>query len=108
MDVFTAVSSEQTGTDEPTYVLDLFIDESRTIKDLESNTGDVKDVCKCIVPLRHGGTLNSSRATSPFVRLVEGEEKWEALLTDPRVFLSKLGWKLVKTYWHPHGDQGYG
>ncbi|GFU68525.1 hypothetical protein TNCV_1989751 [Trichonephila clavipes] len=23
------------------------------------------DVCKCIVPLRHGGTLNSRRAASP-------------------------------------------
>ncbi|GFV29625.1 uncharacterized protein TNCV_329911 [Trichonephila clavipes] len=25
-----------------------------------------------------GGTLNSRRAASPFVRLVEGEERWEA------------------------------
>ncbi|GFW35938.1 uncharacterized protein TNCV_1927671 [Trichonephila clavipes] len=33
---------------------------------------------KCIVPARHGGTLNSRRAASPLVRLVEGEEKWEA------------------------------
>ncbi|GFX66839.1 uncharacterized protein TNCV_3049371 [Trichonephila clavipes] len=30
------------------------------------------DVCKCIVPARHGGTLNSRRALSPLVRLVEG------------------------------------
>ncbi|GFX72187.1 uncharacterized protein TNCV_1954631 [Trichonephila clavipes] len=36
------------------------------------------DVCKCIVPARHGGTLNSRRAASPLVRLVEGEERWEA------------------------------
>ncbi|GFU79514.1 uncharacterized protein TNCV_2915741 [Trichonephila clavipes] len=36
------------------------------------------DVCKCIVPARHGGTLNSRRAASPFVRLAEGEERWEA------------------------------
>ncbi|GFT64762.1 uncharacterized protein TNCV_4545101 [Trichonephila clavipes] len=35
------------------------------------------DVCKCIVPSWHGGTLNSSRATSPIVRLMEGEERWE-------------------------------
>ncbi|GFX89066.1 uncharacterized protein TNCV_2853651 [Trichonephila clavipes] len=28
--------------------------------------------------LRHGGTLNSSRVTSPLVRLVEWEERWEA------------------------------
>ncbi|GFS95703.1 hypothetical protein TNCV_251001 [Trichonephila clavipes] len=36
------------------------------------------DVCKCIVPLRHGGTLNSRRAASPLVMFVEGEERWEA------------------------------
>ncbi|GFU21534.1 uncharacterized protein TNCV_3827391 [Trichonephila clavipes] len=36
------------------------------------------DVCKCIVPAQHGGTLNSRRAASPLVRLVEGEERWEA------------------------------
>ncbi|GFV13466.1 uncharacterized protein TNCV_129641 [Trichonephila clavipes] len=36
------------------------------------------DACKCIVPSRHGGTLNSRRAASPFERLVEGEERWEA------------------------------
>ncbi|GFV11951.1 uncharacterized protein TNCV_3181821 [Trichonephila clavipes] len=35
-------------------------------------------VCKCIVPSWHGGTLNSRRAANPLVRLVEGEEKWEA------------------------------
>ncbi|GFX01330.1 uncharacterized protein TNCV_3729991 [Trichonephila clavipes] len=32
------------------------------------------DVCKCIVPLRHGDTLN----TSHLVRLVGGEERWDA------------------------------
>ncbi|GFS81121.1 uncharacterized protein TNCV_1223821 [Trichonephila clavipes] len=36
------------------------------------------DVCKCITHLRHGGTLNSRRAASPLVWLVEGEERWEA------------------------------
>ncbi|GFV64615.1 uncharacterized protein TNCV_3181111 [Trichonephila clavipes] len=36
------------------------------------------DVCKCIVPLRHGGTLNSRQAACPLVGLVEGEERWEA------------------------------
>ncbi|GFV94581.1 uncharacterized protein TNCV_3826481 [Trichonephila clavipes] len=35
------------------------------------------NVCKCIVPSRHGGTPNSRRATSPLVRLVEGEERWD-------------------------------
>ncbi|GFY00408.1 uncharacterized protein TNCV_1664471 [Trichonephila clavipes] len=36
------------------------------------------DACKCIMPLRHGGTLNTRLAASPLVWLVEGEEKWEA------------------------------
>ncbi|GFW94566.1 uncharacterized protein TNCV_4246071 [Trichonephila clavipes] len=36
------------------------------------------DVCKCIVPARHGGTLNSRRAANPLVKLVEGEGRWEA------------------------------
>ncbi|GFT48479.1 uncharacterized protein TNCV_3822631 [Trichonephila clavipes] len=36
------------------------------------------DACKCIVPLRHGDTLNSRRAASPLVWLVEREERWEA------------------------------
>ncbi|GFV59201.1 uncharacterized protein TNCV_2339421 [Trichonephila clavipes] len=36
------------------------------------------NVCKCIVPSQHGDTLNSHRATSLLVRLVEGEERWQA------------------------------
>ncbi|GFV58727.1 uncharacterized protein TNCV_3730651 [Trichonephila clavipes] len=36
------------------------------------------DVCKCIVPARHGGTLKSRQTASPLVRLVEEEERWEA------------------------------
>ncbi|GFV26927.1 hypothetical protein TNCV_1753861 [Trichonephila clavipes] len=42
---------------------------------LGSNLGEDMDVCKRIVPFRHGGTLNSSRVASPLVRLVEGEER---------------------------------
>ncbi|GFU23329.1 uncharacterized protein TNCV_2560041 [Trichonephila clavipes] len=39
---------------------------------------DQEDVCKCIVPSLHGGTLNSRRAASPLVKLVEeGEERWK-------------------------------
>ncbi|GFU57555.1 uncharacterized protein TNCV_3637181 [Trichonephila clavipes] len=37
---------------------------------------------KGIVPLRHGGTLNSRRAASPIVRLVERQERWGSL-TNP-------------------------
>ncbi|GFX11657.1 hypothetical protein TNCV_4361891 [Trichonephila clavipes] len=36
------------------------------------------------------GTLNSRRAASPLVTLVEGEERWEALTT-LRVFSLKTG-----------------
>ncbi|GFU10107.1 uncharacterized protein TNCV_3449051 [Trichonephila clavipes] len=36
------------------------------------------DVCKSIIPLRHGVTLNSRRAASHFVKLVEGEMRREA------------------------------
>ncbi|GFV80663.1 piggyBac transposable element-derived protein 4 [Trichonephila clavipes] len=45
---------------------------------LGSNPGEDTDVCKCIVPSRRGGSLNSCRAASPLVRLVEGEERWKA------------------------------
>ncbi|GFX85301.1 uncharacterized protein TNCV_2675761 [Trichonephila clavipes] len=48
------------------------------------------DVCKCIVPSGHGVILNSRRAASPLVRLVEGEERWEAL-TLPRMFSQNWG-----------------
>ncbi|GFW13115.1 hypothetical protein TNCV_3330471 [Trichonephila clavipes] len=37
------------------------------------------DVCKCVVTLWHGDTLNSRRAASPLVRLVERRERWEVL-----------------------------
>ncbi|GFX15031.1 uncharacterized protein TNCV_4897991 [Trichonephila clavipes] len=36
------------------------------------------DVCKCIVPSRHGVTLNSRQAAIPLMWFVEGEERWEA------------------------------
>ncbi|GFW46001.1 hypothetical protein TNCV_3276191 [Trichonephila clavipes] len=47
------------------------------------------------VPLRHGGTLNSRRAASPLMRLVEGEERWEAP-DSPGCSPSKLGWNQAK------------
>ncbi|GFX90268.1 hypothetical protein TNCV_3848431 [Trichonephila clavipes] len=66
------------------------------------------DVCKCIVPLRQGGTLNSRRATSPLVRWVKGEERWEPPDHPPGCSLSKLGWNRTKSYYHLYGAQGYG
>ncbi|GFS51325.1 uncharacterized protein TNCV_3533681 [Trichonephila clavipes] len=44
---------------------------------LGSNPGEGMDVCKCIVALRHLGTLKSGRASSPLMRLVEDEDRWE-------------------------------
>ncbi|GFS53312.1 uncharacterized protein TNCV_3845131 [Trichonephila clavipes] len=37
------------------------------------------DVCKCIVPSRHGATLISRRAANPLVRLVAWDGKWRPL-----------------------------
>ncbi|GFV98978.1 mariner transposase [Trichonephila clavipes] len=39
-----------------------------------SNPVEEMDVCKCVVPLRHRGTLNIRLAASPLVCLVEEEE----------------------------------
>ncbi|GFS47319.1 hypothetical protein TNCV_4862751 [Trichonephila clavipes] len=35
---------------------------------LGTNSGEGMDICNCIVPSRHKGTLNSCRTASPFVR----------------------------------------
>ncbi|GFS72748.1 cullin-4A [Trichonephila clavipes] len=45
---------------------------------LNSNPGEDMDVCKCVVPSRHGGTLKSCRAARLLVRLLEEKERWEA------------------------------
>ncbi|GFU58743.1 uncharacterized protein TNCV_932831 [Trichonephila clavipes] len=46
-----------------------------TTLNLGTNPGEDMDVCKYIVPLQLGNTLNSLRAASPLVRLVEREER---------------------------------
>ncbi|GFX09324.1 hypothetical protein TNCV_1887371 [Trichonephila clavipes] len=50
------------------------------------------DVCKCIVLLQQGegDTLNSRRAASPVLRLVEREEMWEVPDSSSVCFL-KIG-----------------
>ncbi|GFS52759.1 hypothetical protein TNCV_2995591 [Trichonephila clavipes] len=60
------------------------------------------DACKYIVPSRHEGTLNSRRDASPLVRLVEGEERWEAP-DHPRVFSLKLEMERNKIVQSPFG-----
>ncbi|GFW68835.1 uncharacterized protein TNCV_3640481 [Trichonephila clavipes] len=44
---------------------------------LVSNPREEMNVCKCIVPLRQGGSLNSRQSASPLARLVKEEEWWE-------------------------------
>ncbi|GFW65077.1 uncharacterized protein TNCV_393431 [Trichonephila clavipes] len=70
-----------------------------------SNPGEDMDACKCIVPLRHGDILNSRRATSPLVRLVEAEEKWEASDHPQDVLLQNWGESRAKSFCHLCGAQ---
>ncbi|GFY32235.1 cullin-4A [Trichonephila clavipes] len=49
------------------------------------------NVCNCIVPSRHGGTLNSRRAASPLVRLAEKEEMLDAPDHSQNVFHQTCG-----------------
>ncbi|GFV12783.1 uncharacterized protein TNCV_1367531 [Trichonephila clavipes] len=75
---------------------------------LGSNLGEDMGVCKCIVPARHGCTLNNRRAASPLVRLVEGEERWEASDHPQSVLSLNWGWNRAKPYLHLSGVQSYG
>ncbi|GFW72952.1 hypothetical protein TNCV_830751 [Trichonephila clavipes] len=86
----------------------LFTIPKRIRKGLGSNPGEDVGVCKCIVPSRHGGTLNSRRATSPPVMVVARDEMWEAPNPPPGCSHSKLGRNLAKSYCHLYGAQGYG
>ncbi|GFW81347.1 hypothetical protein TNCV_376951 [Trichonephila clavipes] len=53
------------------------------IQGLGSNSKENMDVCKRILPLRHGGTLNSRRAVSPFMWK---RKRGGRPLTTPKVF----------------------
>ncbi|GFU54270.1 hypothetical protein TNCV_576541 [Trichonephila clavipes] len=72
----------------------------KTRRGLGSNPGEDMDVCKCIVSLRYGDTLNSRRAANRLVRLVAGDERWEASDPPPGYSPSKLGCNLDKSYCH--------
>ncbi|GFY01207.1 hypothetical protein TNCV_5076741 [Trichonephila clavipes] len=54
------------------------------------------------------GTLNSRRAASPLMRLVDEKERREAPNPLPGCFPAKLGWNRAKSYCHLYGAQGYG
>ncbi|GFY03262.1 hypothetical protein TNCV_1172221 [Trichonephila clavipes] len=58
------------------------------------------DICKCIVFSWHGGTPNNRRAASPLMRLVAGDERWEAPDLPPVCSPSKFGWNRAKPYGH--------
>ncbi|GFV43105.1 uncharacterized protein TNCV_1410021 [Trichonephila clavipes] len=60
---------------------------------LDSNPGEDMDVCKCTVPSWHRRTLNSRRAASPLLRLVEGGKGGRPLTTS-RVLSLKIVVKL--------------
>ncbi|GFT83101.1 hypothetical protein TNCV_629281 [Trichonephila clavipes] len=54
---------------------------------MNSNPGAGMDVCKSIVPLRYGGTINSHLAASPLVVLVEEKISYTRAFGDgPRNF----------------------
>ncbi|GFV63139.1 hypothetical protein TNCV_3025681 [Trichonephila clavipes] len=46
-----------------------------------------------------GGTLNSRRASSPLVKLVEGDERWEAP-DNTKGFSLKIGGNRAKSFCH--------
>ncbi|GFV68891.1 uncharacterized protein TNCV_1985551 [Trichonephila clavipes] len=66
------------------------------------------DAFKCLVPARHGGTLNSRRTASPLVRLVEGDDRWEASDRPQSVLPLNWGGKKAKSYCHLYGAQSCG
>ncbi|GFS83283.1 hypothetical protein TNCV_600291 [Trichonephila clavipes] len=74
----------------------------RIMASLCSNPGEGMDICKCIASLRHEGTLNSRRAASLFVWLMEDP------LTLTRCSPSKLGWNRAKPYCRLYDGQSYG
>ncbi|GFW41271.1 uncharacterized protein TNCV_1002641 [Trichonephila clavipes] len=76
------------------------------LKGLGSNPGEDLDICKRIVPSRHGGTLNSCRAASPLTRLWEGEERREAPDHSQSVLPQNWGkGNRVKSYCRLHDAQ---
>ncbi|GFX65373.1 hypothetical protein TNCV_4474931 [Trichonephila clavipes] len=64
---------------------------------LDSNPGEAMHIYKCLVHLLHGGTLNSRPGASPFVRLVEGQKRLNALTT-PRMLSLKIRREPSKAY----------
>ncbi|GFY15400.1 RNA-directed DNA polymerase from mobile element jockey [Trichonephila clavipes] len=59
-------------------------------KGLGTNPGKDMDVCKCIVLSWQGDTINSRRAASPLVKLVEGEESFKKVLHKTKCLTSGI------------------
>ncbi|GFX99195.1 hypothetical protein TNCV_2493761 [Trichonephila clavipes] len=60
------------------------------------------DVCKCIMPVRHGCPLSIQQNESSLNRLVVEVEEWGTLKPGCS---SKLGWNGAKSYCHLHCAQ---
>ncbi|GFV91697.1 hypothetical protein TNCV_4762621 [Trichonephila clavipes] len=75
---------------------------------LGSNPVGSMGVCKCIVPLQHWDTLNSHRAASLLVMLLEEEGRGENLITPLGCSPSKVGWNRAKMYIRLNGAQTTG
>ncbi|GFT19134.1 hypothetical protein TNCV_302701 [Trichonephila clavipes] len=80
---------------------------SRVAENSATNLGESMGVCKCLVHLQYGSTLNSFQAASTFVRLGEKEDKWE--VPDHPQGSLKIGKKpSQKSYCHLYDVQRYG
>ncbi|PRD21195.1 UNVERIFIED_CONTAM: hypothetical protein NCL1_52514 [Trichonephila clavipes] len=60
-----------------------------------------------VTDMRGGGTLNSLRAASSLVRLMEGEEKWEAPVHFQGVLPQNWNGIEPQSFWHLYGAQSY-
>ncbi|GFW97433.1 hypothetical protein TNCV_4991101 [Trichonephila clavipes] len=90
-----AVKAHATPLDSPNCPFGIGVSDATAVPlGLGSNPGKGMDVCKCILPLRHGGTQNRCRATSPLVRLEEGEER---VMRFQNVIDSSSSHPLIKT-----------
>ncbi|GFW11508.1 hypothetical protein TNCV_3810271 [Trichonephila clavipes] len=75
------------------------------VEGVGSNIGEDMDVCKCIVPSRQEGTLNSRRAAGPLDLGEKGRDVGDLSPLSPECSPSKLGWNRAKPYCHLHGAQ---
>ncbi|GFS73494.1 hypothetical protein TNCV_1101961 [Trichonephila clavipes] len=66
------------------------------------SSGEGMGICNCIVPLRHGGTLNSRQTASLLVSLMEGKREHGSLPLGRKLVAKIALWQLVSIYMVPH------